>query len=74
MAYYLYKQGSMPEELWKARVRAFTGVLNQPGLVVYLEKASETLPDDFRGFIVEAMGSGSTMNKATLELLTRQDA
>ncbi|HPF35691.1 MAG TPA: hypothetical protein PLH84_09750 [Candidatus Krumholzibacteria bacterium] len=74
VAYYLYKQGSMPEELWKARERAFTGVLNQPGLEVYLEKASETLPDDFRGFIVEAMGSGSTLNEATRDLLTRQDA
>jgi len=30
VAYYLYKQGVMPEELWAARVASLTGALNQP--------------------------------------------
>lgn len=73
VAYYLYREGTMPEKLWASRVTSLTGALNQPGLKVYLETASESLPTDFRAFIEEIATQESTMTEATRKLLTRND-
>ena len=74
VAYYLYRQGTMPQELWAARVAALTGVLNQPGLKVYLESAAESLPLEFRAFVEEIAAQESTMTEAMRKLLAPSDA
>ena len=70
VAYYLYKQGTMPEELWNARVRALTGALNQPGLKLYLESSADSLPVEFREFISDIASKESTMSESTRRLFT----
>jgi len=69
VAYYLYKQGVMPEELWAASVASLTGALNQPGLKVYLESSAESLPQEFREFIQDISTQESTMKEETKRLL-----
>lgn len=74
VAYYLYREGTMPQKLWDARVATFTGALNQPGLKVYLESASESLPTEFREFIEKIVARDSTMTEETRKLMTMRDA
>lgn len=74
VAYYLYKAGTMPKELWTARVASLKGALNQPGLKVYLESASESLPSEFRAFVEQIAAEESSMREETRELLTKRDA
>lgn len=61
VAYYLHKEGTMPDHLWESRVAAFTGPLNQPGFELYMVMAASTLPADFREFVEELMRGESTM-------------
>lgn len=74
VAFYLYKAGTMPEELWNARARTFSGALNQPGLKLYLETSAESLPNQFREFIEDITSKESTMSEETRRLLTQHDA
>lgn len=73
VAYYLFKAGTMPKELWAARVTALTGALNQPGLKVYLESAADSLPAEFRAYVEKIAAEESTMKEATRKLLTQRD-
>ncbi len=61
-AYYLNKEGFMPDELWAARVRTLSGALNQPGTHLYMDLAAETLPAEFTGFLREVISKPSTMS------------
>lgn len=74
VAFYLHKEGVMPDHLWDSRVSALTGTLNQPGLNYYLEAAADTLPKDFREYIEEISRTETTMNDATKSLLIGRDA
>jgi hypothetical protein len=74
VAYYLYQEGTMPKELWAARVASLTGALNQPGLKVYLESAAESLPSEFRAFVEQIAAKESSMKEETKKLLTQRDA
>ena len=74
VAFYLHKEGVMPDHLWDSRVSALTGTLNQPGLNFYLESAADTLPKDFREYIEEISSHETTMNDATKSLLMDSDA
>lgn len=74
VAYYLYREGTMPKELWGARVNALQGALNQPGLRVYLDTSADSLPADFRVFIEEIATQESTMTESTRTLMTQRDA
>ena len=69
VAFYLYKEGTMPEQLWAARVATISGLLNQPGLKVDLGAVGESLPSDFRAFIEEAIGKESTMTEEAKNLV-----
>ncbi len=71
VAFYLHQEGTMPEELWTARVATITGMLNQPGLKVYLGAVGESLPSDFRAFIEEATEKESTMTEEAKKLVTQ---
>ena len=71
VAFYLYQEGTMPEELWAARVATMTGLLNQPGLKLYLGVVGESLPSDFRAFIEEATEKESTMTEEAKKLVTQ---
>jgi len=62
VAFYLHKEGVMPDELWAARVGTLSGNLNQPGMDLYLEVGGDTLPAEFRDFLREVMAKPSTMN------------
>ena len=62
MAFYLHKEGVMPDDLWAARVGALSGILNQPGMHVYLDMAASTLPAEFVDFLREILAKPSTMN------------
>ena len=73
VAFYLFRQGTMPKELWDARVAIFKGTLNQPGLKVYLAFSAETLPAEFREFVEEVTAEASTMSDGAKEFLTRRD-
>ncbi|MEM6710504.1 MAG: hypothetical protein AAF648_17135 [Pseudomonadota bacterium] len=73
VAHYLYQEGTMPKELWDARVRAFRGVLNQPGLSVYLETSAHSLPTDFRVFLEDIATQESTMAEGTMKLMTQRE-
>jgi hypothetical protein len=74
VAYYLHQEGMMPDQLWVARVAALTGVLNQPGLKVYLESAAESLPVEFQAFVQKVAAQESTMTQETRKLVTQRDA
>ena len=74
VAFFLYKEGVMPDHFWQARVAVLSGTLNQPGFHLYLETASETLPNDFREFLQERMKEGSTLNDQARALLFGRDA
>ena len=74
VAFYLHKEGVMPDHLWQARVAVISGTLNQPGFHLYLETASETLPDDFRKFLAASMKDNSTLNNKARELLFQKDS
>ncbi len=74
VAYYLHQEGTMPDELWAARVASFTGALNQPGLKVYLGSSAESLPSEFRAFVEKVAAQESTMTEETKRLLTQGDA
>ena len=63
VAFYLNREGTMPDHLWVARVAALTGPLNQPGLRMYLDVAGETLPSDFFEFLEEVSSHDSTMSE-----------
>lgn len=73
LAYYLYREGTMPKELWDARVVALQGALNQPGLRVYLDTSADSLPSDFREFIEDIAAQESTMTESTKALMTQRD-
>lgn len=73
VAFYLHKEGTMPDDLWLARVASFTGTLNQPGLKLYLAAASTTLPSDFREFLEEIVARESTMSEEMKSLLVTRD-
>ncbi|MCI5107385.1 MAG: hypothetical protein MRY76_11775 [Pseudomonadales bacterium] len=73
VAYYLYREGTLPEELWAARVTALTGALNQPGLKVYLETSADSLPAEFREFVEQIVAQESTMSEDTRKLFTQRD-
>jgi len=74
VAFYLHKEGVMPDHLWDSRLSALTGTLNQPGLIYYLEAAADTLPKDFREFIEKIPRTETTMNDAAKSLLIGRDA
>jgi len=74
VAYYLHKEGTMPDALWNARVATLTGSLNQPGLKLYLEAAAESLPKDFREFVLELSKSETTMSPEAKKLMFQRDA
>ncbi|MEE4659360.1 MAG: hypothetical protein V2J89_02765 [Halieaceae bacterium] len=73
VAFYLYRNGTMPKELWDARVAIFRGTLNQPGLKVYLAFSAETLPGEFRTFVEDVAAGASTLSEGAREFLTRRD-
>ena len=74
VAFYLHKEGTMPDHLWNSRVASLTGTLNQPGLKLYLEAAADTLPEDFRIFVKEISGSETTISDKARSLLFERDA
>ncbi len=74
VAYYLYQAGTMPKELWAARVASLTGALNQPGLKVYLESAAYSLPSEFRTLVEQIAAEESTINEGTKKLFTNRNA
>ncbi len=69
VAFYLHKEGIMPDELWAARVATLSGNLNQPGMHFYLEMGGDTLPAEFRSFLREVMSQPSTMNDKVKRLM-----
>ncbi|MGB5591067.1 MAG: hypothetical protein WBN31_09000 [Gammaproteobacteria bacterium] len=69
MAFYLHREGVMPDELWTARVGGLSGTLNQPGMHFYLDLAEDTLPVDFRSFLREVTSKPSTMNDKMKRLI-----
>ena len=68
LSYYLHKEGNMPDELWAARVRGLTGILNQPGTRLFLDTLGDTLPDEYRDFLESINSKSSTMSKSTREI------
>jgi len=73
LSFYLHKEGIMPEEFWAARVRGLSGILNQPGSRLFLEAVGETLPDEFREFLVSIFSKDSTMSDTTQDILQSFD-
>lgn len=73
VAFYLHREGVMPDHLWAARQAALTSTFNQPGLRMYLSVAGDTLPEDFRMFIDEISKHESTMTDSLRSLLTLRD-
>lgn len=73
VAFYLHKEGVMPDHLWQARIAVISGTLNQPGFHLYLETVAETLPDDFRAFLEARVREKSTLNDKARELLFDKD-
>ena len=61
VAFYLHREGMMPDDLWAAREASFTGALNQRGLRYYLATSAESLPADFRAFLEDVAQRESTM-------------
>ena len=74
VAFYLHRQGVMPDHLWAARLGALTSTFNQPGLKMYLSVARDTLPEDFQSFLDEIAQRKSTMSDDLKSLLTQQEA
>lgn len=70
VAFYLHREGVMPDHLWAARQAALTGTCNQPGLKMYLSVAGETLPKDFRDYLDEMSKHESTMTDGLRSILT----
>ena len=73
LVYYLHQQGTLPEQMWTARIRTLCGVLNQPGAHLFLEAGGETLPDDFRQFLKDTMADESTMTDGAASFFTQRD-
>ena len=73
-AFYLHKEGVMPDHLWNSRVASLTGTLNQPGMKFYLEATGDTIPGDFREFLGEVVKSDSTLNEKAKSLFFERDA
>jgi hypothetical protein len=73
VAFYLHKEGIMPEELWAARMGALTGTLNQPGTLLYLDLAGDSLPADFRAFLIGVTAQPSTLSEKTRAVLGLSD-
>jgi hypothetical protein len=73
-AFFLHKEGVMPELLWDARVNAMSGTLNQPGMCYYLEIASSNLPKDFAEFLVNITATESTLSEKAKTLLMAGEA
>lgn len=73
-AFYLHKEGVMPDHLWNARVASLTGTLNQPGMKIYLEVTGDTIPEDFREFIEEIAKTETTLNGKAMSLFLGRDA
>lgn len=74
VAFYLHKEGAMPDHLWASRVSTLAGTLNQPGMKVFLAAAAETLPEDFRCFVEDVMRQETTMSAEAKSLLFQRDA
>lgn len=74
VAFYLHKEGTMPDELWESRVASFTGPLNQPGFRMYMDATASTLPADFRDFVLSIMERESTLTDEMRALITDQAA
>lgn len=73
VAFYLHREGLMPEELWAARLGGLTGTLNQPGTLLYLDLAGHTLPSDFRELLVRVTAEPSTLNETAKSILGISD-
>ncbi len=73
VSFFLHKEGVMPDELWAARIGALKGVLNQPGIKLYLEVGGLSLPADFRDFLLEMTSKPSTLSETGRQLLGIQD-
>jgi hypothetical protein len=73
VSFYLYKEGVMPEELWAARVAGMSGILNQPGLQLFLELAGPSLPEDFREFLVKVASKPPTLSEQAKRILGIRD-
>ena len=73
VAFYLHKEGTMPDHLWAARMASISGSLNQPGLRLYLDAAAESLPADFREFLEALLTEDSRLNDQARELLFGRD-
>ncbi len=73
VAFYLHKEGVMPDHLWQARVAVISGTLNQPGFHLYLETVAETIPNDFREFLEDRVKEDSNLNDQAKELLFQRD-
>jgi hypothetical protein len=73
VAFYLHKEGVMPDSLWDARVGAMTGILNQPGMNLFLDVAGSTLPKDFTDFIINVTSRPSTLDEKTRKVLGLAD-
>jgi hypothetical protein len=63
VSYYLHKEGIMPDELWAGRVASLKGTVNQPGMQLYLRAVGDTLPADFRAFLLQAVSQPSTLSE-----------
>jgi len=72
-SFYLHKEGNMPDELWEARVRGISGILNQPGMKLLLDGAGDTLPTDYREFLESIISKSSTMSDTARTLFEDAD-
>ena len=63
VSFYLHKEGIMPDELWAARVASLKGAVNQPGMQLYLETVGDSLPADFREFLLQTVSQPSTLSE-----------
>ena len=73
VSFFLHKEGVMPDELWAARIGALKGVLNQPGIKLYLEVGGPSLPDEFRDFLVRMTSEPSSLSEKSRQILGIKD-
>lgn len=63
VAFYLHREGMMPDEFWTPRVNTLKGQLNQPGTRVFMEMSAESLPSEFSEFMMSVISQDPEMNE-----------
>jgi len=61
-AYYLHREGALPDDLWATRLAVYSGILNQPGMKLYLDTAAYNLPAAFVELLRDINARESTLS------------